>query len=236
MIVHVVSSRPWPIVGFIQGTGLYRDTSIQLRTAAGIPLAKRGQEQVVTIVDLSDPPEGIRPPEVSNDQRTLYVLLVNRRHSVPYPWVEFARSESVRLIGFAPDSPDPFAPIGILLERMNCRLSPQRLAQGIAWMEPRLRGLEDLAQALLARPWRTRRPADLAHWAQVTEAELNRRCKAVGLTRVEHFMTLARGLAFEFLTQSEGLLPGRARFLAGISDPSNFRRQRSRLRYFKKAS
>lgn len=73
---------------------------------------------------------------------------------------------------------------------------------------------------------------DLAFRAGIQRSVLRAQCARIGLQRVEHFITLVRWLAFEFLTGTREMSAGRARVVVGISDPSNFRRQLGRLGYY----
>jgi len=47
--------------------------------------------------------------------------------------------------------------------------------------------------------------------------------------RVEHFITLIRWIAFDYLTKNQGMAPREARAVLGITDVSNFKRQCARI-------
>ena len=234
MIVHIVSRAPESLVSLLRATRFGCDMGVEVRGTTHIPALRWRAEQTLVVVDLSDPPAGNPPPSLQEGS-IHYLLVVDRQRPVAFPWVEFAKSETVQLVSITRDSADPFAPLIAALERMDTRLSPRVLTEAIIQREQRLWGLEDLVSAVLSKPWRVRLPTDLAVCVHTSRSRIHMRCEAIGLKRVEHFITLVRCVAFEVLTGIHRMPAKRARVIAGIGDPSNFRRQSSRLRYYTRA-
>jgi hypothetical protein len=202
-----------------------------------MPLADRSAERSIAIIDLANLPDGLQPPLFCQDAEIRFVLLVDPQGAITFPWLEFARSDAVEsVLGILPQGPEPYAPLATVLARLDGRLSQERLATLVLARNPQLAGVEDLVRPVLAYPWSLRRPRDLAASLRTPEPVLLRRCEAVGLTRVEHLLTLVRWLGFQVLITEEGLAIRRARLIVGISDPSNFRRQLRRLAYFERSA
>lgn len=232
MIVYVVSGSPASIASCLQGTGVGRDAWMELRTTTRLPPAREKQEQDVVVIDLLYPSPGLCPPNATKDHGRLYVLVVARQQSIPVAWVEFAILGSVELLTIEPNSLKPFAPVAAAVERLRGRAPPPQVAGEVVMRNPCLRDLEDLVSTVLSFPWQIRQPRDLAFRAGIQRSVLRAQCARIGLQRVEHFITLVRWLAFEFLTGTREMSAGRARVVVGISDPSNFRRQLGRLGYY----
>jgi len=230
VIIHVVSNNPGPLVAWLRGAG-FSNPCVDVRATTSMPIVKEGQEQSVVVIDISNAAQSVRPPHSSNGPTMLCVLIVDRQQSVPFPWLEFAASCPVRVVGIQRDSPDPFAPLLSALELINRRRSTGQLAELLVDRHPSLRRAEDIVQVILGQPWRIRRPSDLAFCSHVSESTLRDRCHELGLKRIEHLITLVRWLAFELLVSAEGMPPKRARIVVGITDRANFRRQLGRLSY-----
>lgn len=170
---------------------------------------------------------------MSSDANIVYVLLAARDQSLPLAWFAFHKSAQVELVTVGPgrDAASQ-GTLAAILSRLAGLHAPSRIAASVIASEPRLVGLEDLVVAIVSQPWQVRDPADLARAAGCVESSVRERCKLIGLKRTEHFVTLIRWLAFQIMTGKERMSVPRARRLLGISDPSNFRRQLSRARYF----
>jgi hypothetical protein len=234
VIVYLVSQNPEPILLAVQNVGVPPSAMVEVRHVLKAPMGRTHHEQSVVVIDLIHPPAGLQPPLYSADGKVFYVLLVARDQSVALPWVEFRRSGTVEFasVDSAGLSERRFRPLVALLSRLTENVGPERLATVLIARNPWLKDCGDLVCTTLAQPWRIRDPIDLARAIGMLESALRVRCEALGLKRIEHFVTLIRWLAFENLTCVEEMSAKRARLVVGIADPSNFRRQLRRVSYF----
>jgi hypothetical protein len=91
--------------------------------------------------------------------------------------------------------------------------------------EPFLRPAESLVRAICTRPHDIRHPMDLATACGLRLAALKQNLAGLGFTRVEHFIVAVRTVSYEQLVAQYRLPIQLARRFAGITDPSNHRRE-----------
>ncbi len=233
MILYVVSQNPEPLLFAIERAGVLTGPMLEIRRARRPPTGRQHAERSVAVIDLASSPPDLQPPPCASDAEIRYLLLVARHQVLNIPWVEFCVSRQVELVtvdgGMASDR--KYKPLAGALSRLVGSLNHEQLTAAVVEQNEWLKDCEDLVRAVLADAWRVRDPIDLTRLAGVLPGSLRARCEGLGLTRVEHFITLVRSLAFELLTGVERMSARRARLIVGISDPSNFRRQLRRVRY-----
>jgi hypothetical protein len=106
---------------------------------------------------------------------------------------------------------------------------PEALTEFVLSREPTLRSLAECVAAVCEHPWNIRRPADLAAHARLSLRVLGHHCRALGFSRVEHFILCVRMVAYEQLVARARVTPKLARTLVGLTDDwSNLRRQLER--------
>ncbi|MDP3911348.1 MAG: efflux RND transporter periplasmic adaptor subunit [Gemmatimonadales bacterium] len=106
----------------------------------------------------------------------------------------------------------------------------QDLTSLVLARDPGLAPARELTQAVCERPWDIRWPAQLAAAVGRPLRAIKRALHPLGFSRVEHFITFVRWVAFEQLVAVRRLSVSRAKRLAGIADSSNLRRQLARVR------
>lgn len=181
------------------------------------------------LTDLTQPEVLASTPGI---QSTAYhVVLVEPSQLLPLRWVEFVRRPRVHLVTLMPQQPDPFTRLFALLDARFASLTHGEIASRILEGMPRLLPMETTVRIVVAASWDIRTPADLTRNTGVPHRSLRDNCRQLGLKRIEHLITVVRENGIRFLV-SRGLSVRRAQCVMGVSDPSNFRRQTERTRYF----
>ena len=234
MIVYLVSQDPEPLLAPLQHPEGPGNLLLEVRPTLKAPSGREPCERTACVLDLVNPPPGMQPPQICDDADIWYVVLVSRSQSLPIPWVRFCRSRKVELLSVdvGNGSDRSYRLLTDVLGRLAGSLNHESLSRELVRENPRLTAYEDLVCAVLRHPWHVREPVDLARTTGIFPEALKVRCEALHLRRVEHFITLVRWLGFELLTRVEGMSARHARLVVGISDPSNFRRQLGRVRYY----
>jgi len=142
-------------------------------------------------------------------------------------WLPWLRRPQTEVIFVGSEPGGPFAPVLRLLAN-SADVRRRAVVNAVMQASAVLQGFEHETAAVLATPWRIRRPRDLAAACGSPLPVLRARVKDAGLRRVEHLITLIRWLASQHLTTYDGMAPGHARVALGIDDASNFRRQCAR--------
>jgi hypothetical protein len=163
---------------------------------------------------------------------TSATLLVRGDQAIPTGWSGLLRSPLIRLVTIDQDVDGAYEQLATLLEGQEESLRLCVIASALERRVPALEAVGDILRCVLEEPWRIRRPRDLAASLGTDVAELRRRARRLGLSRVEHLITAIRFFAFEHLVVVERLPVTRALSIVGVADRSNFRKQCHRADYF----
>lgn len=159
------------------------------------------------------------------------IWLVSPEGPIGPQWAWLSTHPAVRLVRCTRmQRAEGFPPIvGALVGRI-AGPSSDELARLVLEREPSLQPLGDYIRVICDHPWEVRRLRELAAGSRATARKVRDRCRGLGFTRVEHFLVCVRAVAYEAALASGKLAPALARRLAGVDDPSNFRRQMERAR------
>lgn len=205
---RVVRHSTWPAQGAFGGTDLV----------------------VLDLDDLPAVPVTFPLTTVQLWPRKVSVYLVAGEKAVAPGWLGIALQSGVQLINCSREERSKgFKPLVTRLVGHLDGPSAVDLTASILRHEPRLASAEVMILSICASPWQVRRPVDLARATGWSVLLVKRMCRALGFTRIEHFITQVRMLALEAVVGGGSRVPlPLARNLVGITDPSNLRKQAKR--------
>lgn len=196
---------------------------VHVRHWSATPPAHQVRDGDILVVDLtnSQPPAEMRSLDSLLPRATLCLLPGDS--PISSHWLDLASQPGVHVLrGRTGDE----RLTGLL--RFVHGPNASRIADLVLSVEPALRSLGALVEAVCSAPWSIRRPRHLAVRCRMTLAAVKRQCVSAGFARVEHCILYIRLLAYEQLVVVEHLPVRTARLLAGFDDPSNMRRHARR--------
>ena len=226
-VVHLIGSREGH-VGLLLDTAVSGGARVRHWAAPPPPDQVRAGDQVVVDLTAEEPRPG--PDAVAQLTQAADVWLVTGVDLVPASWLALSRDPRVRVV--SPGSgPDPLA--GLVKElAQQIHVPPGAdVARLVLERTPLLEPVATFVTAVCEQPWRVRRPCDLAATVGLSRHRVLQACRALGFSRVEHFITAVRMVALSLLTAERGLSLAVARHTLGITDTSNARRQLERARH-----
>lgn len=215
--IHVVTTSQSRLETTLRTT-LWNEVRVSLvHTSADLCHLRNGGPVVVDLIDL---PRWVRPDLLRPraDPRTW--LLVVPFGMVDAGWLEYAGTATVVRC-----PPGDVRPVVRSVREKLQTVPGSRIAALVLEREPSLRAVDDLVAAICTHPWQVRRPKDLSRLSHRTPGRVKLACRALGFSRVEHFILAVRIVALEQLASWAGLSLKTARWHVGILDPSNARRQ-----------
>ena len=231
--VRVVADSPHGLVAYLRKQFDQSNLDIVWSEQMG-PCTRNRHDMCV--IDLSNPPRNLMTIcDVCKTPGSGAMLFLRGGESVPSELLHHCTSVGQRVLLSPAGSDDPYLRVYEVLAKWFHNLSATSIAKRLISDTPSLVPAFDLIEAVLERPWEIRRPRDLFEHIGLPAAEIREVCRRVGVRRIEHLITLARWLAFEYLINQERLTHRRALYLVGVSDRSNFERQKRRASYLTSA-
>ena len=182
------------------------------------------------VIDLED--VGAHPPssKTAASLQRARVILVFGEHSLDPWWAEAMRDPAISAVRLSGSERRRSVRSVVTLVLQELRgPHPEAVTELVLAREPTLRPLSACVAAVCEHPWDVRRPADLAARVHLSLKVLRHHCRALGFSRVEHFILCVRMVGYEQLVVRARVTPKLARRLVGLTDDwSNLRRQLER--------
>lgn len=179
------------------------------------------------VIDLEDVGARSPSPKTAASLQRAQVILAFGEHSLDPWWAEAMRDpaiSAVRLSG-SERRRSVRSVVTLVLQELRGPL-PDAVTELVLSREPTLRPLSACVASVCEHPWDIRRPADLAASVHLSLRVVRHHCRALGFSRVEHFILCVRMVAYEQLVARARVTPKLARRLVGLTDDwSNLRRQ-----------
>jgi hypothetical protein len=201
---------------------------VELRLSRRVPSPARHDDDVLTVLDLTESNVKYLAPPDRTRQPGHYLAITRPRLRLPMRWFDFLRGDGVKVFTVSSTKSAMLLEVLAHIEACLEAVSVDEIADAVIRADPTIAPMRALVRAVLRDPWSIRHPRDLQLHARLVTDQVANLCRAAGIRRMEHFITKVRALALEYLINTRRLPVRRARMLVGVRNSSNFRRQMRR--------